>query len=665
MTSLNFARRALLCVLVLGSLLSAQIPQETNPSSPKPSPELANQTQPVQQTSLTTPQLTEKDVEAFLDGVVPIQLQKGDIAGAVVVVVKDGQVLFAKGYGFSDMKSRKAVSVEDTLFRPGSISKTFTWTAVMQLVEQGKLDLGRDVNEYIDFKIPARFGKPVTMRDLMTHTPGWEETIKELFVANASDLYPLDSYLKTRRPKQIFPPGTTPAYSNYGAALAGYIVSRVSGMPFDEYVERNILQPLGMTHSTFRQPLPENLKPLMSEGYDQASEPAKGFEFVEAYPAGSMSVSAADMAKFMIAHLQNGEYKGNRILKPETAQLMHSRASGLVPEMNGMAYGFCEETLNGHRIIGHGGDTQWFHSDMHLMPDQNLGFFVSYNSAGQGEGSPRTILWQNFLDRYFPYTPPEAETVAGADSDAKSLIGSYWPSRRSDTTVVSAGSLLSEGKVSVNSDGTISLTFAKDFAGNLKHFREIAPMLFREEHGQSRLAFVYDYAGRRIIVTDVPFLVFQPVPWWKKQRPNLGILIFSVAMFVLTLLFWPINALLRWHYGERLSLSMEYRRTRRTARVVCILNISLLVIFGLWMVMAQDNIGLLSSHFDGRLRVLEALALFDVLGALVGIWYFVRSWREADLWFWTRIWNTLLMLACLGYAFFLVNWHLLNFSVNY
>ena len=139
-----------------------------------------------------TPQLTKEDVEAFLDGVVPIQLQKDDIAGAVVVVVKDGQVLFAKGYGFADVKSRKPVSVDDTLFRPGSISKTFTWTAVMQLVEQGKIDLDRDVNDYIDFRIPAPFGKPVTMRNLMTHTPGWEESIKELFVANASDLYPLD-----------------------------------------------------------------------------------------------------------------------------------------------------------------------------------------------------------------------------------------------------------------------------------------------------------------------------------------------------------------------------------------------------------------------------------------------------------------------------------------
>ena len=357
-------------------------------------------------------------------------------------------------------------------------------------------------------------------------------------------MYPIDQYLKKRLPKQIYPPGTTPAYSNYGATLAGYIVSRVSGMPFEEYIDKNIYQPLGMTHATFRQPLPDNLKPLMSEGYDKASEPAKSFEVGEAGPAGGLSVSAADMTKYMIAHLQNGEYNGVRILKLDTAQLMHSRAFGLVPEMNGMAYGFIEETRNGHRIIGHGGDTQWFHSDMHLMPDQNLGFFVSYNSAGNGESSPRTILWQNFLNRYFPYTPPEDKPVATSAEDATAVAGPYWSSRRADTTIVSALSLLSQGKVTVNSDGTISLNAATDFAGNPRRFREVGPMLFREEHGQTQLAFIRNHAGEQVIVTDVPIYVWQPVPRWKNEKLNLAVLVFSIAMCGLTLLFWPVNAML-------------------------------------------------------------------------------------------------------------------------
>src|SRR5437879_1361777 len=327
----------------------------------------------------SAPELTATDLEAFLDGLIPAQLEREDIAGAVVAVVKDGKVLFAKGYGFSDVAKRKPVSPADTLFRPGSISKLFTWTAVMQLVEQGKLDLDRDVNDYLDFKIPAAFGKPITLRNIMTHTPGFEETAKELFVADASKMRPLDEYLRDHVPARIFPPGVTPAYSNYGTAVAGCIIQRVSGKAFEQYIADNIYKPLGMSHTTFVQPLPANLLPLMSNGYEQGSKEAKPYEFVQAFPAGSVATSAMDMCNFMLAHLQEGQWNGAQILKPETAKLMHARAFGSDPRLNGMALGFYEETRNGHRIIGHGGDTLYFHSDLHLIHRSNVGFCVSLN----------------------------------------------------------------------------------------------------------------------------------------------------------------------------------------------------------------------------------------------------------------------------------------------
>src|SRR5579871_1220042 len=233
------------------------------------------------------PQLTAADLEAYLDGMMPAQLARENIAGAVIAVVKDGKVLFAKGYGYSDIEKRKPVDPDITLFRPGSISKLFTWTSVMQQVEQGKLDLDKDVNAYLDFKVPATFGKPTTLRDIMTHRPGLQETIKDLFVASAADLRPMNQYLPAHLPAQIFPPGTIPAYSNYATTMAAYIVQRVSGQPFDDYVEEHIFKPLNMTHATFRQPLPDSLKADMSQGYVRASQPAKPFEYVEVAPAGS------------------------------------------------------------------------------------------------------------------------------------------------------------------------------------------------------------------------------------------------------------------------------------------------------------------------------------------------------------------------------------------
>jgi CubicO group peptidase (beta-lactamase class C family) len=619
----------------------------------------------VTQAPQATPQLTQTDLEAFFDGFMPIQLQRDDIAGAVITVVKDGQVVFAKGYGFSNMKERKPVTVDATLFRPGSISKTFTWTAVMQLVEQGKIDLNRDVNDYLDFKIPATFDKPITMKDLMTHTPGFEETVKDLFVSKGADMRPLQEYLGHHLPEEIFPPGTTPAYSNYGATLAGYIVQRVSGTPFDDYVNQNILMPLGMKHTTFAQPLPANLKPLMSEGYKLASEPPKDFEFVQAWPAGSLSTTAEDMTHFMIAHLQDGQYNGAQILKPETARLMHSRAFGLVPDLNGMAYGFYEESRNGHRIIGHGGDTQWFHSDMHLMVDDRIGFFISYNSAGEPGFPGRTALWHSFLDRYFPYTPPLAQNIANAAQDTKAVLGKYWLSRRSQGNIFAMTSAFAQIDVTANSDGTISLTGAKDYAENPKRLKEVAPMMFREMYGQGQVAFIKDYAGRQILVPDLPIVVGESVPALKNQTLNLGALIFAVVIFLLTLLFWPLNAMLRGHYRYRLELSPQYLRLRRWMRAVCAVDLIFMAGLGLWLASVTDNLADVSSNFDMRLRVLQVVGLLGVLGTLVAINYCLRSWGDTGLWFWTKVWNTLLMLACIGYTFFLINWHTLNFRLNY
>jgi len=651
-----FAIVVLICLSC--TLLAAQKPQILPKSPEKAAPALP-------QTLQAPAQLSKEDLEAFFDGFVPVELQRDDIAGAVVAVVKDGKVLFAKGYGFSDVKERRPVTVDATLFRPGSISKTFTWTAVMQLFEQGKIDLDRDVNDYLDFKVPAKFGKPVTMKDLMTHTPGFQETLRDLFVAKATDMRPLQQYVRTHEPEEIFPPGTTPAYSNYSATLAGYIVQRVSGLSFDDYIEKNVLQPLGMQHSTFRQPLPDKLKPFMSQGYDKASQPAKDFEFVQCWPAGSLSTTAEDMSHYLIAHLQNGEYNGVRILKPETAQLMHSRLLGLVPELNGMAYGFYEESRNGHRIIGHGGDSQWFHSDMHLMPDDHLGFFISYNSAGKPGFSGRTALWQAFLNRYFPYTPAAGQPVANAARDAKSVTGTYWMSRRSETNIAAVIPAFDQTQVSINSDGTISVDHAKDLAGNPKHLQEIAPLLFRELHGQSRVAFIKDYAGRQIIVTDAPFVIFQRVPPWKNQNLNLTVLISVVVILALTLLFWPINAMLRWHYGYHAEITPQYRRLRFWVRWLCIVDLAFLGGLALWLSSVEDDIAALSSHFDPKLHALQTIGALGVIGTLIAISYCIRSWRSDGLWFWAKVWNTLLMLASFGYSFYLLNWHMLNFRLNY
>ncbi len=287
--------------------------------------------------------LSAADVETWLDGYVPYALHSGDIAGAVVAVVKNGEVLFEHGYGYADYDKRVSVDPKLTLFRWGSVSKLLTWTAVMQLAEQGKLDLDADVNQYLDFKIPPREGKPVTLRNIMTHTGGFEERLKGLIGVEADGVMPLDQFVKLYIPARIFAPGETPAYSNTATAIAGYIIARVSGVPFDDYIDKHVFEPLQMQNSTFRQPLPASLKPNISNGYRAASLPPKAFEIVGPAPAGSLSASGEDMTHFMIAHLQKGRYGSGQILKEETAEQMHTTALTILPRVNRMELGFYED----------------------------------------------------------------------------------------------------------------------------------------------------------------------------------------------------------------------------------------------------------------------------------------------------------------------------------
>ena len=658
------SKLVLLCCT--GFLLTVSLPSSAQgPKPTTPKPEAKTPAVPAAPASVGTHEMTTDDVTAFLDGLMPQQLARENIAGAVITVVKDGKVIFAKGYGYSDVEKKAPVSPENTLFRPGSISKLFTWTAVMQQVEQGKLDLDRDVNDYLDFKIPATFPKPITLRNIMTHTPGFEETVQKLFVKDASDLEPFGPYLSGHMPERIYPPGVTPAYSNYATAMAGYIVQRVSGQDYFDYIDEHIIKPLGMTHSTFRQPLPPDLAPLMSKGYEVASQPAKPFEFVEAAPAGSSSVSAMDMTHFMIAHLQDGHYETVQILKPETARLMHSRQFENLPDMNGMCLGFYEETRNGHRIIGHGGDTQYFHSDLHLVPDAQVGFFISYNSAGKGEISTREAVWHAFLDRYFPFQLKDDPAVSTAAQDAQTVSGHYLSSRRSETNILAVLNVAEQPKVYRNSDNTISVGQFKDMNGEPKKFREIAPMMFRDVNDQDRIGFKRDSSGNLVGVIDFPFMVVQEASAWKSSGFQLPMIIGSIVIFALTWLLWPVAAILRKHYDKPLTLSAEQRRLRLWVRLSCL---AFIICFGAYLgffTAALKDIGLLSPKGNPWLRLIQLFGWIGVIGTVLAFYSALRSWKDPASWLWTRIWDTLVALACLGAVCFIFTWHMLHWSLKY
>ena len=371
------------------------------------------------------------------------------------------------------------------------------------------------------------------------------------------------------------------------------------------------------------------------------------------------------MQHFMIVHLQDGRYGSTQVLRPETAQMMHARQFSNLADINGMALGFYEETRNGHRIIGHAGDTQYFHSDLHLIPDAGLGFFISYNSAGKGETRARESVWHAFLDRYFPYDPPPASVQPNAAADASLVSGRYVISRRSETTILKVSTVLGETKVASAPDGTITVDSLKDPNGQPKKLEEIGPLMFRAVHGQDRVGFKRDESGQLVLVTDFPVFVFQRSPWNEDSALNLPLIVSAIIVLLLTLLLWPVGALVRRHYGQKLNLTPQQRRLRLIVRLACLFDLLFLCGFAVFFSMAEKNIGMLSPRFNSLLRTIQIVGGLGVLGTLAAVYNAFLSWRARERWFWSKPADTVVALACVAFAWFVFSWNMLHWSLRY
>jgi CubicO group peptidase (beta-lactamase class C family) len=622
---------------------------------------------PVRAATAAAPAMTAQDLDTFYAGLMPYALHRADIPGGVLVVVKDGKILFAKGYGYADVKTKRPVDPATTIFRPGSVSKLFTWTAVMQLVQAGKIDLDADVNKYIDFTIPPFDGKPVTMRNLMTHSAGFEESVRDLLVDRQDQVLPIDVYLKRRLPTRIFPPGEVIAYSNYGATLAGYIVQRLSGEKFEDYVAKHIFTPLGMLHSSFLQPLPANLVPLMATGYLNASEgKTKPFEYVDTAPAGSSSSTGIDMAHFMLAYLNGGTYNGYQMLKLATIKEMWTPQVAPEKGLPSFDLGFYQDDFNGLPIIGHGGDTVAFHSDLHLIPSKGIGFFVSFNSPGK-EGAVEDVrnnLFKLFLNRYYPYAPKDEATVADPKKDAARVAGWYESSRRVQRALAFVYTL-AQSNVTANPDGTIEVSALKNAAGAPFKWREVAPLRYRQVGGYAYVVFGTDSSGNVISwSTDYynQVSVEQRVSGLRTQASIKLLLTICVAIIVLSLLIRLGAWIARRKLKLRLNLSKGENWLHLVARVGAI---AFLVVLIGWPVLLSSEAAILSPSLPGQMMLLYVIGVIAVIGAVAMIAEaVVRVLRGPGGWL-VRVGEILVALAALYAIWFLFAMQFVNFQTNF
>lgn len=504
---------------------------------------------PVAASASSVPDVTDGgELAAFFDDSVPRQLRERNIPGAVVVVVKDGQTVFAGGWGHADLDRGMAMDPERTLIRPGSASKPFVWTAVMQLAEQGRIDLNTDINEYLDFEIAETYEEPITMHHLLTHTAGFEAVEDDLFILDEAKVPSLAEYVRKHRPVRVFWPGTVTGYSNYGTALAAYIVERVSGESFSDYVENRIFTPLGMSRSTLRQPVPQHLAVDLAQGYGGTSEFVRGdFEYVGPYPAGSASMTAADMAKFMVAHLDASGSATSRVLRPETAALMHRQQFTPDPRLAKMAYGFAEMRSNGRRLLWHGGSTFLHSSALYLLPEENLGVFVAYNATSGAAGS--TELIEAFLDEFYPGGDlAPLHPVAESKKRNSRYAGEYHFSRSEFTGGGKFLRLLSAAQVSAADDGRLLLTVE----GASEPYIEVEDGTYRHEQRDEYLVFAVEDDGRMWVHSDgspshVAFFATSAfrAPWYETSGLVALILLSTAITFLVSSIGWGVAALVR------------------------------------------------------------------------------------------------------------------------
>ncbi|RAO62334.1 Serine-type D-Ala-D-Ala carboxypeptidase [Micromonospora saelicesensis] len=625
---------------------------------------------PAAPASGTASALTGADVNAWLDGLLPAALDRTDIAGATVAVVTNGKILTTRGYGYADTGAggNAAVPVDPDrhLFRMGSVSKLVTATAVLQLVQSGKLDLDADVKTYLDFELPLRYERAVTLRHLLTHTAGFEERIAGLIGTDGVDLN-LRRALMTDPPEQIYQPGTVPAYSNYSNALAGYIVERVSGTRFEEYVQRNVLDRAGMPSSTFEQPLPAALRDRVSNGYDTSAGPATPFEIVGTPPPGALSAPATDMARFMLAQL--GEPVGFApLLDQPTRELMQRPALdatslGTLADGPRMTLGFFAEDRNGHRILGHGGDTKYFHSHLQIYPDDRAGIFLSLNSNGSGaldSHELRESIVNGFADRYFPAR--DDQPTAGVDpattaKHAALAAGTYESSRAIQSNFLTAIGLVGRTTVSV-AEGDRLLVEPGPLSDSPALYQEVAPWVWREVGGQRTIAMRATDDRVEAISFDSAFalLPVEPARAWVVAVPVLAL---STVVLLLTVLSWPVGAIVRRRLG-----SARRERAGRTARILSRVAVAgTLLAFAGWVLSIGSIMGLqdVPGPVLRAIQVLQLVGLLGVLPAAVRLIDDVRrhlGWRRITA-------SGLILFALAGAGWFAVEFHLLAPSISY
>ncbi|WP_233008461.1 serine hydrolase domain-containing protein [Rheinheimera faecalis] len=611
--------------------------------------------------SAEQPQVAQAEFEQFLDELIQPRLDKGVLSNVSVALVYHNKLVVSRGYGFADQAAGQKLDPTQHLIRPGSVSKLLTWTAVMQLAEQGLIDLDTDINSYLDFTIPEHPSGPVTMRHLMTHRAGFEDVLRDLMATSPQQLVSNEEWLKRWVPQRVFAVGTVPAYSNYSAALAGYIVERVSKMPFATYVEQHIFQPAGMKNSSFRQPVPDALAGHIAKIYDKSGIRQVPYDYISPIPAGSLSATAQDMGLFMAAFLAEAKDGTTPLLNAKTREQMLSYSAFAAQGMDTMALGFFRDNEQGLQIWQHGGNTRTYHSHLMLVPEFGAGLFVSIGSAaGRAQAYElREALNTAFIKKYLPTKATETQLhsdPAGEKQRADEVIGYYQSSRTSFSTLLAVLQPLYRLKVTATETGDLILAGYNKADNTSWLWREVQPYLWQQVDGQDRLSAVVK-PGQPVMLNIGALAAVQS---WNKVHPlaNAAVLLPAWCSALVILLLAVLKLPYLWFRYKK-------RWVHQTGAItaIAVACCALALFAGLALLnLALDGIYSFAPS-DLLIRAAQLLCFFAVLG-LVPAGLLLKQSFGAGVWR-QRILHTLTVLAFLFIASYLAVYNLWSVQLYY
>ncbi|HEU5180312.1 MAG TPA: serine hydrolase domain-containing protein [Candidatus Polarisedimenticolia bacterium] len=608
---------------------------------------------------------THEKLRVAVDAVLAKAVADGDVPGALIIVVKDGQVVLLRGYGFANLEAKIPVNPQSTLFYLASLTKPFTATAVMQLVERGKLDLRVDVNRYLTaFQVDPDFQEPVTLEQLLTHTAGFDDKNIGYTARTAAEVRPLGDYLAHELPPRVRPPGQVTAYSNYGYGLAGYLVEVASGKPYADFLQENVFRPLGMSRTTARIPLPPELASDLATGYEYDVQTQRfvptPLDSRNVPPAGSVSATAPDMARFLMAHLQEGRFGETRILLEDTARRMHARQFTHHPRLPGLTFGFLEQNYRGVRLLQHPGSAPGYSALAILVPEHGLGLFVATNTnaLGVNRGVAREVL-DFFLPDPGPTTLP---TPPARSSTRTGLDGCYQSTRYGHRSIEKFAIWDSQVCVTTTPAGTLRL---EDRRGSGSEWVEVEPFVFRSTSRDELLAF-REEAGRITYMfgDQIGFpTAFEKLPWWDSIRFQLPYVLTLLAVMASTFTAWPIMA---WasRLAHRRRLVAHRSGAQKVALAVAVLTGMLTVVLMAGLDAWIGNSAYRMTLVRGMTREMVAL-LWLALGftalALLMAMFTAGAWRHGWWTLWGRVYYSIISMTALLFVLFLAQWNLLGF----